>query len=385
MMRLSLLGSTGSIGTQTLDVVRAHPDRLSVAALTAGRNAGLLVAQAREFSPEVVVIRDVGAAGHVRAALPSSVEVRCGAEAVQRAAERDGVGTVVVAITGVAALAPTLSAIRAGKRVAFAAKEPLVAAGELLVAEACERGVPLLPIDSEISALFQCLRGERTEEVARLLLTASGGPFRRSTRAEIEQATVEQALAHPTWSMGAKITIDSASMMNKGLEVIEAQRLFGVPLDRISILVHPQSVIHSMVEFADGSVKAQLACPDMRLPIQYAVLYPERLGNPFDRLDFLPSGRLDFEEADPERFPCIALAYEAARQGGTMTTVLNAANEVAVGAFLGGQIGFGGIPRLIERAMAEHEVVQRPDLVAIMDADARARQCVSRTISSTGA
>jgi 1-deoxy-D-xylulose-5-phosphate reductoisomerase len=381
MRSLAILGSTGSIGTQTLDVVRAHPMELRVVALSARRSVSLLVEQALEFRPEVVAVEDARGAEEARAALPGSIRVLSGPSGPTELAAWPSADTVVIAISGAAALGPTLAAIREEKRVAFAAKEPLVAAGELIVGEARRRGVELLPIDSEISALFQVMHGERVENVERLILTASGGPFRALPAEELAQVTLARALRHPNWSMGAKITIDSATMMNKGLEVIEAQRLFGVELDRVTILVHPQSIIHSMVEFVDGSTKAQLACPDMRLPIQYAVLYPERLANPFDRLDFATAGRLDFEAPDPVRFPCIRLAFDAARVGGTMTAVLNAANEAAVAAFLGEQIGFADIARLVEGAMERHEPVAEPDLAAILAADQAARRDVEQQLA----
>jgi len=376
MRALSVLGSTGSIGTQTLDVVRAHPDDLRVVALSAGRNLDLVVQQAVEFAPEMVALADPALAPGLAPRLPAGTRLLAGPDGLVEAAAWPSADTTVVGISGAAALAPTLSAIRAGKRVAFAAKEPLVAAGDLLVGEARRLGVQLLPIDSEISALFQCLQGERADEVRRLLLTASGGPFRTWAAEALAQVTPEAALAHPTWAMGAKITIDSATLMNKGLEVIEAWRLFGVPLESIEVVVHPQSVIHSAVEFRDGSVKAQLARPDMRLPIQYAIFYPERPENSFDRLDLVAASRLDFESPDPVRFPCLRLAYEAARCGGTMTAVLNAANEVAVAAFLHGGIGFTRIPALVEGAMASHDVVCNPDLPTVLAADEAARRWV---------
>lgn len=385
MMRaLSVLGSTGSIGTQTLDVVRAHPQRLRVAVLSAGRNLELVARQAAEFAPEAVALADPDLARELVPRLPAGTRLLAGPDGLSEAAAWPSADTTVIGISGVAALAPTLSAIRAGKRVAFAAKEPLVAAGDLLVDEARRRGVPLLPIDSEISALFQCLQGERVDEVRRLVLTASGGPFRTWAPEALAGVTPEAALSHPTWTMGAKITIDSATLMNKGLEVIEAWRLFGVPLESIDVVVHPQSVIHSAVEFRDGSVKAQLARPDMRLPIQYAVFFPERPANPFDRLDLVAASRLDFESPDPVRFPCLRLAYEAARCGGTMTAVLNAANEVAVAAFLRRGIGFTRIPALIEGAMANHTVVPNPDLATVLAADEDARQWVRGVAESEG-
>ncbi len=366
---------------QTLDVVRAHPDRLRVVALAAGTNAPLVIEQAREFGPEVVAVADEAAGSRVAEALGAACEVRVGSEAVESLGDLDGADTHVVAITGFAGLRPMLRALRRGRRVCFATKEPLVAAGDLVLAEAEAGGATLAPIDSEISALWQCLGGADVKDLRRLLLTGSGGPFREWPSERIENASVEDALAHPTWSMGAKITVDSATLMNKGLEVIEAWRLFGVSLEKIQVVIHPQSVVHSMVEFEDGSVLAQLGRPDMRLPIQYAILRPERPRNAFDRIDWLNAGPLTFEAPDASRFPCLRLAYEAARAGGTAPTVLNAANEAANAAFLTGRIPFGGIARVVESALGAHSVTVPTSLSEVEAADAEGRERARRLIA----
>lgn len=361
--QLTILGSTGSIGTQALDVVRQHPGHFGVHALTAGTNVELLAAQAREFRPEAVVIADEAKYGRLRellAGLP--VKAYAGGEAVCGAAASGGADMVLVALVGFCGLAPTLAAIRAGRPVALANKETLVVAGELVTAEAARRRVPLVPVDSEHSAIFQCLAGEPGGRVTRLLLTASGGPFLRSTPGELRRATPGQALRHPRWDMGAKITIDSATMMNKGFEVIEARWLFGVPPGRIEVLVHPESVVHSAVEFEDGAVKAQLGVPDMRVPIQYALAYPDRLLLGGGRLDLAALGQLRFERPDTERFPCLSIAYEALRAGGNMPCIVNAANEVLNLAFRQGRIGFCDIAALIRRAMREADFDASPSL-----------------------
>lgn len=383
MTSIVILGSTGSIGTQTLDVVRAHPDRLRVVGLAARSSASVLAQQAREFGPQAVALADEGAAVRVRAALGESVAVLTGPDALEQLAAWPSADAVVVAVAGVAALRPMVAAMRAGKRIAFAAKEPLVAAGELIVGLATQRNVQLVPIDSEISAIYQCLRGEDTSTLHRVWLTASGGPFRKLSRRKMAQVTAADALRHPTWSMGAKITVDSATLMNKGLEVIEASRLFSIPGDKIQVVIHPQSIVHSMVEFQDGSMIAQLGWPDMRLPIQYALLGPGRPSNPFSRWNPWEVGKLEFERPDPERFPCLRLAYEALAAGGSMTTVMNAANEVANAAFIEGRIALPDIPRLIEAAMAAHSAGRTPDLEAVEAADAWAREFVGELIGDT--
>jgi len=373
--RLAILGSTGSVGRQTLDIVRTFPDRFGVLALAAGDNLELLSQQVEEFKPAIVY--------HHREGRIHADEGREGLtlEEIARLPEAD---IVVIALSGDAGLSPTLAAANAGKRIALANKESLVAAGEIITGEAERRGARIMPVDSEHSAIWQCLAGEECEP-ERLILTASGGPFRHVPAAELARVTPEQALKHPSWRMGRKVTIDSATLMNKGLEVIEAHWLFGMPIDRISVIVHPESIIHSMVEFADGAVKAQLGYPDMRLPIQYALTYPERLVNPgLPKLDFRTVTRLTFEEADPEAFPCLRLAVQAGKSGGTYPAVLSAADEMAVALFLGGRVGFGDISQLVERALAEHRPVMRPSLDEILAAAEFGRQRVKHAASGDG-
>ena len=349
--KIALLGSTGSIGTQALDVIAAHPDLFEAYALTANNNVSLLVEQAKRFHPEVVVIANEAHYEEVQAALSDlPIKVYTGAESLCQIVEDDHVDIVLAAMVGFAGLRPTVSAIKAGKAIALANKETLVVAGELITRLAQEHRVPLLPVDSEHSAIFQCL--EPGNAIEKILLTASGGPFRHCSKEELAKVTKGQALAHPTWHMGAKVTIDSATMMNKGFEVIEARWLFGVRPEQIKVVVHPQSIIHSMVQFADGAVKAQLGMPDMRLPIQYAFGYPRRLSADFPRIDFSSLGSLTFERPDLERFPCLGLAYEALRRGGNSPCVMNAANEVANRAFIEERIRFPLIYEIIAETMA---------------------------------
>ena len=356
MKNIAILGSTGSIGTQALEVVRQLPELFQVEVLTAHSNADLLIQQAKEFQPNVVVIGEENRYEYVKQALwNDDVKVYAGMEALCDVVRMDCVDTVLSAIVGVAGLKPVYRAIEAGKQIALANKETLVVAGELMTQAAYDNRVPIYPVDSEHSAIFQSLAGEFHNPVRRIIITASGGPFRGKTREFLQTVTKEQALKHPNWSMGNKITIDSATLMNKGLEVIEAKWLFSVPLEQIEVVVHPQSIVHSLVEFADGSVKAQLGLPDMRLPIQYALTYPNRLANELPRLNFADHPTLTFEEPDMETFPCLRLAYEASRKGGCMPCVLNAANEVAVSLFLRDRIGFYDIPRIIEDALAKAE------------------------------
>ncbi len=370
MRRLAILGSTGSIGQQTLDVVRSFPDRFQVLGLAAGKNAALLAKQAEEFQPKLVSIQSAGSPERLR-------RLNCEFYSLEALAAAPEVDLVVIAISGKAGLAPTLAAIRAGKSIALATKEVLVMAGALVTTEARRHGAQLLPIDSEPSAIWQCLRGEG-KSVARLILTASGGPFRHLSGEALSQVTPQQALEHPTWRMGPKVTIDSATMMNKGFEVIEAHWLFGVPYDNIEIVIHPQSIVHSMVEFVDGSAKAQLSLPDMRLPIQYALFYPERPPSKLPRLDFSSLSALVFEAPDLERFPCLKLALEAGGKGGTYPAVLSAADEVAVELFLEKRIGFLDIAKLVEEALEEHRSISNPSLEEILAADAWAREWVNR-------
>ena len=349
--RIAILGSTGSIGTQALQVIEEHADLFEARVLTAGRNAELLVEQARRFLPQCVVIADEARYDYVREALADTdVQVYAGADALCQVVELPSVDMVLTALVGFSGLRPTLSAIQARKPIALANKETLVVAGELVTRLALEHHVPLLPVDSEHSAIFQSMMGEEAAP-EKIILTASGGPFRSFTLDQLSQVTPEQALRHPNWDMGAKITIDSATMMNKGFEVIEAKWLFGMEPKDIEVVVHPQSVIHSAVQYADGAVKAQLGVPDMRVPIQLAMSYPRRLASSFPRLDFFSVGSLTFEQPDQERFRCLALAYEALRRGGNIPCVLNAANEVVNLAFRQGRCGFLQMAELIERTL----------------------------------
>jgi 1-deoxy-D-xylulose-5-phosphate reductoisomerase len=349
---LAILGSTGSIGTQALQVVAEHPDLFDVCVLTANSQADLLIGQAKRFSPDSVVIADESKYQYVRDALADCpVKVFAGAKALCEVVEFSTVDTVVTALVGFCGLEPTVAAIKAGKQIALANKETLVVAGELVTSLAQRHHTPILPVDSEHSAIFQCLAGEPANAVSRLLLTASGGPFRQLSAAEMAGVTAQQALKHPTWKMGAKITIDSATMMNKGFEVIEAKWLFGIEPDRIDVAVHPQSIVHSAVEFADGAIKAQLGQPDMRLPIQYALTYPNRIPLSHSHLDIFKAGALTFEEPDTDKFPCLRLAYEALRRGGNTPCVLNAANEVANLAFRQGDITYPQLYETLERTI----------------------------------
>lgn len=372
--KIAILGSTGSIGTQTLDVVRHHPDRFAVVALTANRNVDLLVEQALAFRPKFVALPTEQLAEQARRRLPGDIRVMGGEGALEEAAAGQEADLVISAIVGIAGLKPTLAAIRAGIPVGLANKETLVAAGHLVTAAARANNVPIIPVDSEHSAIFQCLNGEPAGGVDKLILTASGGAFRDRSRAELHDVTAEEALKHPNWAMGAKVTIDSATLANKGLEVMEARWLFDIPYDRIEVLLHDESIIHSMVQFKDGSVMAQLGTPDMRVPIQYAMTWPERLDSPSERLDLAVIGRLHFRRADEARFPMIRLAYEAGRIGGSMPTVFNAANEVAVNRFLNADISFLQIEDIVERVMAAHDPVSDPDLNGVLDADDWARR-----------
>ncbi len=371
---ISLLGSTGSIGRQTLEVCEALG--IPVLALTANQNVELLEAQCRKFRPSLAACMDPEAARTLKIKLADTgIKVFSGMEGLLEAAIVEGVDAVLTAVMGMVGLRPTLAALERGKRVALANKETMVCAGELVTAAAEAHRGEIIPVDSEHSALFQCLQcnGDR-REVKRLILTASGGPFWGKTRNELEGVTLADALKHPNWSMGAKITVDSATMMNKGLEVIEAMRLYQMPLEKISVVIHRESIIHSLVEYCDNAVLAQLGAPDMRLPIQYALTYPSREPGPASELDLLGCSSLTFAPPDEENFPCLALAKEAARVGGTATAILNGANEVAVADFLAGKIGFMDIPRRVEKAMSAVSVVQSPGLEDIFLADAAARQ-----------
>ena len=366
-----ILGSTGSIGRQTLEVVAAHPERFRVLGLAAQRNLDLLVEQCRQFCPEFVAIGDPTLAPALRERLPAGVKLLVGEPGACELAALPEAELILAAIAGMAGLLPVLSAIRAGKRIAIANKEPLVTAGEFLTTEAARHGATLFPVDSEHSAIYQLLEGKAPSDVTRLLLTGSGGPFRKV--ADLAAVTPQQALAHPTWSMGPKVTVDSATLMNKGLEIIEASWLFATPLDKIEVIIHPQSIIHSMVEFTDGSILAHLAYPDMRIPIQYALGFPERLTPAWSTVDLLQAGELTFLPPDLERFPCLKLARQAGKVGGTAPVVMNAANEVAVAAFLAGRLKFTEIPRLVDQALQAHTPVSHPGLEEILAVDRQVR------------
>ena len=373
---ISLLGSTGSIGRQSLDVIAACG--MSVAALTANRDVSRMEAQCRAFRPALAVMMDERAAADLKLRLSDTdVRVASGPEGLEEAATLEGADTVITAVVGMVGLKPTLAAIRSGKRIALANKETLVCAGELVMDAADACGAEIVPVDSEHSAIFQCLQGCRDRgEVRRLILTASGGPFYGYTAGQLERVTLEQALKHPNWSMGAKITVDSATLMNKGLEFIEAMRLYRLPPEKISIVVHRESIVHSLVEYCDHAVLAQLGVPDMRLPIQYALTWPARTQAVAGALDLLSCPPLTFAQPDYGTFRCLSLALEAARAGGTATAALNGANEAAVGLFLAGKISFTEIARRVEGAMANLPAVQRPDLDAVLAADAAAREAV---------
>ena len=376
MKRIAILGSTGSIGRSALAVVDAHPTRLQVAALAAGDNASLLAEQIETYRPRVAAIATAAGMDRLRASLSSTApaQVLAGAEGLLAVATHPDVDLVICASAGTAGLEAVLAAIEAGKTIALANKEVLVMAGALVTEAAHRRGVPILPVDSEHNAIHQCVHGRNPGEIRRLILTASGGPFRQLSQQELDRVSPEAALRHPTWQMGRKITIDSATLMNKGLEVIEAHWLFGVDADHIDVVIHPQSIVHSMVELSDGSVIAQLGVTDMRLPIQYACSYPERWETQLPTLDLVSAGRLEFHEPALDRFPCLALAYAALRDGGTMPVVLNASNEVAVEAFLDGKLGFTAIPRVIEKTMNAHEIERVSTIDTVRRVDRWARE-----------
>jgi 1-deoxy-D-xylulose-5-phosphate reductoisomerase len=374
MKNVVLLGSTGSIGTSTIKVAQDLPDRIRLLALGAGNNAELLLEQARKHQPQALCIQDPARAKQLQDALGTRTEVFCGAEGLIKLATLPGADIVLIAIVGTAGLKPALAAIRAGKDIAVASKEILVMAGEIVMREAREHGVKVLAVDSEHSAIFQCLDSKPTESVRRLWLTASGGPFRTTPASEFKDITVERALKHPSWVMGRKITIDSATLFNKGLEMIEARWLFDIEMQRVGVVVHPQSVVHSMVEFVDGSMLAQLSTPDMCLPIQYALLYPDRARSDRVQTSLAKIGTLTFEEPDATRFPAITLARRAGEVGGTLPAVLNAANEVAVEKFVNRQLSFTGITEVVARTMDAHKIVEQPSLDQILEADRWARQ-----------
>lgn len=373
MKRVILLGSSGSIGESTCKVARALPDKMKIVGLGVAKSTERLLEQAKEFGVKALAVSDPQAAEKVKSKLPAGAKFFPGAEGLARMVEETEADMVLVAIVGTAGLAPALAALRSGKDLAVASKEILVLAGSAVMAEAKKRKRQVLPVDSEHNAIFQCLQGANEKEVRKVILTASGGPFRQSRAAELEKVTVAQALKHPTWSMGKKITIDSATMFNKGLEMIEAHWLFGLPMKQVEVVVHPQSIVHSMVEFIDGSVLAQLSVTDMCFPIQYAVTFPERMPSGLPPLDLAKLGSLTFEAPDEKRFPALRLAREAGEAGGTLPGVFNAANEVAVEAFLAEQISFPRIWGMVDEVMQKHTTLSSPDLEAIIEADRWAR------------
>ena len=381
--RIAILGSTGSIGTQTLEVIKQHPEDFVVEVLTAQNNCELLIAQALEFQPNAVVIGNESKYQQVKEALiPHDIKVFAGQKAIAQIVEMDSIDVVLTALVGYSGLIPTVHAIKAGKQIALANKETLVVAGEIITALARENGVNIYPVDSEHSAIFQCLVGEFHNPIEKIILTASGGPFRGKDRTFLESVTREQALKHPNWDMGAKITIDSASLMNKGLEVIEAKWLFGLKTEQIEVVVHPQSIIHSLVQFEDGSIKAQLGLPDMRIPIQFALSYPHRLKSDFERFDFTKYPQLTFEQPDLKTFRNLQLAFDALAKGGNAPCVLNAANEIAVAAFLNREVGFLEMSDLIEETLLQTEFIAHPSLEDYVLTDQRAREITENLIKS---
>jgi 1-deoxy-D-xylulose-5-phosphate reductoisomerase len=378
MKKISVLGSTGSIGTQTLDVVRENPEKFKVVALGANNNINLLLEQIKEFRPRVVAVYNEQRAIELKNMIPNdiNIEVLSGMAGLKVISSLDDIDVLLTAIVGMIGLIPTMEAIKKGITIALANKETLVTAGQIVMNEAKKNNVSILPVDSEHSAIFQCLNGENTKQVEKLILTASGGPFRGKRKNELLGITKNQALKHPNWTMGRKITIDSSTLMNKGLEVIEAKWLFDVDVDQIDVVVHPQSIIHSAVQFVDSSVIAQLGNPDMKLPIQYALTYPDRIHSNFERLDFSTLSSLTFEKPDLDTFPCLKLAYDSLNAGGTYTTVLNAANEVLVNEFLEDKIGFYDIPYYIEKALEKHPTISNPNLDEILYIDNWSREFI---------
>lgn len=381
--RVAILGSTGSIGTQTLDVIRQHSDRFTVEVLTAQNNCDLLISQALEFKPNAVVIGNEANYLKVKDALiPHDIKVFAGQKAIAQVVEMETIDVVLTALVGYSGLIPTVHAIKAGKQIALANKETLVVAGEIITALAKENRVNIYPVDSEHSAIFQCLVGEFHNPIEKIILTASGGPFRGKDKTYLETVTREQALKHPNWDMGAKITIDSASLMNKGLEVIEAKWLFGLKTEQIDVVVHPQSIVHSLVQFEDGSIKAQLGLPDMRIPIQFALSYPDRFKSDFERFNFANYPNLTFEQPDMKTFRNLQLAFDALATGGNAPCVLNAANEIAVAAFLNREVGFLEMSDLIEETLAKATFVKHPSLEDYVASDAEARMITENLIKS---
>ncbi len=382
MKKISILGSTGSIGTQTLDVVRANKDKFEVVAISANSSIDLLLEQIKEFRPKYVAVYNENSAKKLKEMIPSNIkiEVLSGMEGLKIISSLNEIDVLLTAIVGMIGLVPTLCAIRNGKDIALANKETLVCAGSLVMSESKKYGVNILPVDSEHSAIFQCLNGEQNKEIEKIILTASGGPFRGKQREELIHITKNEALKHPNWDMGRKISIDSSTLMNKGLEVIEAKWLFGLEPSDIDVVVHPQSIIHSMVQFIDSSVMAQLGCPDMKLPIQYALSYPDRIVSDFDRLDLTKLMTLTFENPDMDTFPCLKLAYDVLKMGGTYSAVLNSANEVLVNEFLEDKIGFYDIPYYIEKTLENHSSITNPTLEEILEIDRWTREYVLQNI-----
>ncbi|MCI9463235.1 MAG: 1-deoxy-D-xylulose-5-phosphate reductoisomerase [Lachnospiraceae bacterium] len=380
MKKIAILGSTGSIGTQTLEIVRQNPD-LEVAALSAGSNVELMEKQIREFHPRKAAMWSEKAAADLAGRVADlDVEIVYGMEGLLEIAAAEEAEILVTAIVGMIGIRPTIAAIEQGKTIALANKETLVTAGHLIMPLAKKHGVSILPVDSEHSAIFQSMNGENKERISKIILTASGGPFRGKKREDLAKMTIEDALKHPNWSMGKKVTIDSASLVNKGLEVMEAGWLFDVPLEKIQVVVHPQSIVHSAVEYEDGAIMAQLGVPDMKLPIQYALFYPDRRPMPGKRVDLFALGQLTFERPDTDTFRGLALAYEAAKTGGSMPTVYNAANEKAVALFVERKIGFLQIPELIERCMGNHKVIKNPSVEEILHAEAETYELIEQVM-----
>ena len=377
MKKIFVLGSTGSIGVNTLNVIRKFPDRFKISVLSVNSSTDLLLEQVNEFKPELVIVKEEDAAKNIAGELPNGCRLLVNEEGLITAAAEADYDIFVGAMVGFAGLSPTIEAVKRGKRIALANKETLVVAGEIVNKYCKESGAEIIPVDSEHSAIYQCLVGENINEVEKLILTASGGPFLNKDKSFFDKATVDEALDHPNWKMGSKITIDSATMMNKGLEVIEAHWLFGVPKEKIDVVIHPQSIIHSMVQFRDSSIKAQMGLPDMKLPIQYALTYPERLENDFERTDMPAIGTLNFFEPDLEKFECLKLAFSVLQKGGTAPCVLNAANEIAVEKFLNREIKFSHISRLIEKAINKMGNHQSPDLDTIFECDRETREFVN--------
>ncbi|MBB6216514.1 1-deoxy-D-xylulose-5-phosphate reductoisomerase [Anaerosolibacter carboniphilus] len=381
MKKISILGSTGSIGKQTIDVVRNNKNEFHIFGLSGNNNIDELEQQIREFNPMVAaVMEDTKALELSRRLGKCKTEILTGMEGLIAVATLPNIDTVLTAVVGMIGLLPTMKAIEAKKNIALANKETLVTAGEIVMKQAQIQGVKIIPVDSEHSAIFQCIQGYKTEDIRRIILTASGGPFREHSLEQLQQVTVEEALRHPKWNMGKKITIDSATLMNKGLEVIEARWLFDIPIDQIEVVVHPQSIIHSLVEYKDSSILAQLGCPDMRVPIQYALTYPKRIENNYEKMDFYRLGNLSFEKPNLEKFPSLRLAYDSLKAGGSMPTVLNGANEALVELFLQGKINFCDIPAILEKILEKHTIEYSLDINKIIEIDLWARSYVKNMI-----